>query len=176
MNKTIWLFGLPCSGKTTIAQEFNSRNPDWINIDGDDIRQGLNRDLKYNHLDRFENIRRIREMAKFLNQKGINVIVSVITPGIEMRSAVKSLLKNVIMVYCDCPLENCIRRDVKGMYKQAKEGIINNFTGINSGFDIPENNEYHLRLDTLTNNINQTVNTLEDFIFEQNKNSSKGLR
>lgn len=144
--KTIWLFGLPCSGKTTIAKHLCKEYPWYLRIDGDEIRRGLNYDLGFSKQDRYENIRRIREMAKFLNEKGIYVIVSAITPDEEMRTGIKSIIPESYLVFVDCPIEICKQRDTKGMYKSAELGQIKNFTGIDGVFERPE--KYDLFLET----------------------------
>ena len=141
----IWLIGLSGSGKSTLAnlleQELFRRNVRTYILDGDNIRSGLNKDLTFNDNDRKENIRRIGEVAKLMVDAGSVVITAFITPFEEERRSVKALFApgEYVEIYIDCPVEECEKRDVKGLYKKARTGEISHFTGINSPFEIPQN-------------------------------------
>src|SRR5690606_16396145 len=110
-------------------------------LDGDNIRCGLNSDLKFSHEDRVENIRRIAEVSKLMMDAGLIVIAAFITPFEKDRKMIRSMVgeENFLEVFVDCPLEVCERRDVKGLYEKARKGLIDNFTGINSPYEEPLN-------------------------------------
>lgn len=138
---TLWLTGLSGSGKTTISQaiaeklsEYNI--PTYI-IDGDVLRSGLCKDLGFSLSDRKENIRRAAEVAKILNTNHIVVLCALISPLREDRAIAASIVgeKNFIEIYLSTPLAVCEERDVKGLYKKARAGIIENFTGISSPYE-----------------------------------------
>ncbi len=139
----IWLVGLSGSGKSTLAnlleQELYKRNVNTYILDGDNVRSGLNKDLTFNDTDRKENIRRIGEVAKLMVDAGIVVITAFITPFETERNTLKSLFSegDYYEIYIDCPVEECEKRDVKGLYRKARAGEISHFTGISSPFEIP---------------------------------------
>jgi adenylylsulfate kinase len=136
-GKTIWLFGLPCSGKTTIANALvkHIKTPVEL-LDGDDIRKNLST-LGFSKEDRLDNVRRIRWLCKLLNRNGINVIVSAITPYRQMRDENKAEIENYVEIWVKSPLDVCISRDIKGLYKKAIDGYITNMTGIQDPFEEP---------------------------------------
>ncbi len=141
---TIWFTGLSCSGKSTIANELdkllNKNGYHTMILDGDTIRLGLNKDLKFSNDDRIENIRRIAEVAKLMNDAGLINIVSFISPLEINRIMAKQIIGDkFFLVYVNTSLEECEKRDKKGLYKKARNGEIKDFTGINSPFDIPKN-------------------------------------
>ena len=141
---TIWFTGLSCSGKSTIANELdkllNKNGYHTMILDGDNIRLGLNKDLKFSNDDRIENIRRIAEVSKLMNDAGLINIVSFISPLEINRIMAKQIIgDNFFLVYVSTSLEECEKRDKKGLYKKARNGEIKDFTGINSPFDIPKN-------------------------------------
>ncbi len=143
--KVIWFTGLPCSGKTTLARHFENKllenNIISVVIDGDIVRTGLNKDLGFSANSRFENIRRIAEVSKILIENGIIVIVSLVSPTTELRNMAKEIIgeNDFLEVFVNAPLKVCETRDVKGMYKKARQGIIKEFTGIDSTYEIPQN-------------------------------------
>ena len=148
----IWLTGLSSSGKSTIAlaleeQLFKTKYSSFI-LDGDNIRHGLCKDLSFSIQDRKENIRRISEVSKLFCQAGIITIVSFISPIQEDREFARTLVgpDKFFEVYCNCPLSECERRDVKGLYKKARRGEIKEFTGISSPYEAP--NDPELVIDT----------------------------
>jgi adenylylsulfate kinase len=141
--KVVWFTGLPCSGKTTLAsaleQRLHQQGLRTCVLDGDILRNGLCTDLGFSKQDRDESIRRAAEAAKLLLAAGSTVIVAIIAPLEEQRARVRRIIgsQNLLEVFCRCPLEVCEQRDVKGMYKKARSGIIQEFTGISSPYEIP---------------------------------------
>jgi adenylylsulfate kinase len=139
-TQTIWFTGLPCSGKTTIANALLKKMKAAYNVvtlDGDDIRATLNADLGFTTEDRIENIRRVAHLCQLFNDKDISVLATFVSPTEEIRKIFKDIIKHLKIVFVDCPLDVCIKRDVKGMYKKALDGIIPNFTGISAPFEEP---------------------------------------
>lgn len=159
-GKTIWLFGLPCSGKTTLAKAVIEKYPFFVHLDGDIVRKGLNSDLGFSMEDRAENLRRAKETAKILNQQGINVICTFITPTNEIR---KEISKDFycLWVECDSNLQTCIKRDVKGMYKKALAGELPNFTGVEQRYDSGRQ-KYAILINTDDVPVSDSLKQLED--------------
>ncbi len=149
----IWVYGLSGSGKTTIAialeQSLHERGFLTQILDGDNIRTGINNNLGFSTEDRAENLRRIAEVNKLFINCGVITINCFITPLKENRETIKSIVgaENFFEVFIDTPIEECERRDVKGLYKKARSGEIKNFTGIDSPFEIPENPD--IRVETI---------------------------
>ncbi|PKN12512.1 MAG: adenylyl-sulfate kinase [Deltaproteobacteria bacterium HGW-Deltaproteobacteria-4] len=146
----IWFTGLSGSGKSTIANLLEkcllSEGRHTYLLDGDNVRHGLNRDLGFTEADRVENIRRIAEVAKLMVDAGLIVLVSFISPYRAERRMARELFAEgeFIEVFVDTPLEECERRDPKGLYAKARRGELQNFTGIDSSYEAPENPEIHL--------------------------------
>jgi len=147
----LWFTGLSGSGKSTIANLLEKRlhadgRHTYI-LDGDNVRHGLNRDLGFTEADRVENIRRVSEVAKLLVDAGLIVIVAFISPFRAERQLARGLFDagEFIEVFVDTPLEECERRDVKGLYAKARRGELKNFTGIDSDYEPPHAPEIHLR-------------------------------
>ena len=115
-------------------------------LDGDNVRHGLNRDLGFTDVDRVENIRRVAEVAKLMTDAGLIVLVSFISPFKAERRLARELMEEgeFIEVFVDTPIEECARRDPKGLYRKAKNGEIKNFTGISSPYERPETPDIHL--------------------------------
>lgn len=146
----LWFTGLSGSGKSTIAnvvetEMFKSGLRTYI-LDGDNIRKGINQGLDFTEAGRTENLRRIAEIAKLLVDAGIITLAAFVSPLIKDRDLVKSIVgaENFIEIFVDTSLEECERRDVKGLYKKARAGEIKNFTGINSPFEAPEDPDIHV--------------------------------
>ena len=143
----LWFTGLSGSGKSTIAsileRELHARGAHTYMLDGDNVRHGLNRDLGFTDADRVENIRRVGEVAKLFVDAGMVVICSFISPFRAERQMVRELVDTdeFVEIFVDTSLEECMRRDPKGLYARAKEGKIKNFTGIDSPYEVPENAE-----------------------------------
>jgi bifunctional enzyme CysN/CysC len=140
----LWFTGLSGSGKSTIAsvveRELHARGAHTYMLDGDNVRHGLNRDLGFTDVDRVENIRRVGEVAKLFVDAGLVVLCSFISPFRAERQMVRELVdaEEFVEIFVDTPLEECMRRDPKGLYARAKEGKIKNFTGIDSPYEVPE--------------------------------------
>ncbi len=150
MNKrnkgfTLWFTGLPCSGKSTlaqmVAQELERQGRGVEILDGDVVRTRLTKGLGFSKEDRDENIRRIGFVCKLLSNHGVAAIAAAISPYRTVRDEVRSTIENFVEVYVNAPLEVCIERDVKGMFKKALAGEIKNFTGINDPYEPPLNPE-----------------------------------
>ena len=139
-----WTFG---SGKSTIANQMEmrlfSKGLHSYILDGDNIRNGLNKDLVFSDVDRVENIRRVAEVAKLMSDAGLIVLVSFISPFASEREMVRSLLDEgeMVEIFVDTPLSVCEQRDTKGLYSKARAGLIQNFTGIDGIYEQPEKPE-----------------------------------
>ena len=148
---TLWLTGLSGSCKSTIAQNLEralfDRGQACFILDGDNIRHGLNRDLGFNASDRTENIRRVSEVAKLLNDAGLIVITSFISPYREDREKAREIIGDdrFMELFVDTPLDVCEERDPKGLYKKARAGEIAQFTGIDAPYESPETAELTLK-------------------------------
>lgn len=160
----VWFTGLSGSGKSTLANAleeklFNLGYHTYI-LDGDNVRHGLNKDLGFDEASRIENIRRIGELCKLFIDSGLIVICAFVSPFEKDRAFVRSLLEKdeFIEVFVDIPLEICEKRDPKGLYKKARNGEIQNFTGINSPYEKPINPEIHIQKEDINENV--------DMIFE----------
>jgi adenylylsulfate kinase len=151
---TIWLTGLPSSGKTTLAESVARSLKQWGTpvevLDGDEIRRSLSADLGFSAKDRQEHARRVIFLSKLLSRNGVNVIVPLISPYRETRAQARQELERFIEVYVKCSLEECIRRDVKGLYGRAIRGEITEFTGISDPYEPPESPEVIVETDTLS--------------------------
>ncbi len=164
----LWMTGLSGSGKTTIAQiveaELRSRGLNVERLDGDIVRQGLTSDLGFSKEDRGKNIERVTFVAKLLSRNGVACICSFISPYQSIRDRVRRETSNFIEVFVDAPLDTVIERDVKGLYKKAMAGEIENFTGISDPFEAPANPDIHVRTDRQTplQSANQILAALED--------------
>jgi bifunctional enzyme CysN/CysC len=147
----LWFTGLSGSGKSTIAkqveQALHAAGRHTYSLDGDNLRHGLNRDLGFTDQDRVENIRRVGEVAKLMVDAGLIVLCSFISPFRAERQMVREMLGEgeFIKIFVDTPLEECIRRDAKGLYARAMRGEIPNFTGISSPFERPLNPDIVLK-------------------------------
>ncbi len=143
----LWFTGLSGSGKSTLAHAveehlYNLGISTFV-LDGDNVRHGLCSDLSFNDHDRIENIRRIGELAKLVIEAGIITLTAFISPFKSDRNAARNLVPHgdFLEIYCQCPIETCEQRDVKGLYKKARSGQIPFFTGIDSPYEAPEDPE-----------------------------------
>lgn len=165
--KTLWFTGLSGSGKSTLANEIEKRlfleGKHTMCLDGDNIRLGLNKNLGFAESDRIENIRRIAEVARLMNDAGLIVITSFISPFERDRIMAKEIIgeDRFVEIYVSTPIEECEKRDVKGLYKKAREGKIPHFTGISSPYEAPEN--YNIAIDTS----DMTIEEAADLLMEQ---------
>jgi len=147
----VWFTGLSGAGKSTIAnlveQKLHAEGRHTYVLDGDNVRHGLNRNLGFTEADRVENIRRIAETAKLFADAGLIVLVSFISPYRADRQSARALLEpgEFVEVFVDAPIEECERRDPKGLYRKAREGRIRHFTGVDAPYEAPEAPEIHLR-------------------------------
>jgi adenylylsulfate kinase len=170
-GKVIWLIGLSGSGKSTIAEHLEAKLYDkgllTQVLDGDNIRSGLNNNLSFSDTDRLENIRRISEVAKLFANCGVVTLASFITPTEAIRQMAKDIIgeDKYIEVYVSTSLEACENRDVKGLYDKARQGIIKNFTGIDSVFETPQNPAIIIPTEGFT--VEESVQKLYDFIIEK---------
>ncbi len=142
---TVWFTGLSGAGKTTlsygVAQQLQALGLPVEVLDGDEVRQHLTKGLGFSKEDRDENVRRIGFVAEMLTRHGVIVLVSAISPYRAARQAVRQRIGNFIEVFVDAPLEVCEQRDVKGLYRKARAGLIQHFTGIDDPYEPPEDPE-----------------------------------
>lgn len=149
----IWMVGLSGSGKSTLAKSLEAtlHEQGYLTqlLDGDNLRTGINNNLGFSEEDRLENIRRSAEVSKLFLNCGIITICSLISPTEEIRNLAKNIIgeKDYFEVFVNCPFEVCEARDVKGLYKKARNGEIKNFTGLDSPFEPPSNPALELRTD-----------------------------
>lgn len=147
----LWFTGLSGAGKSTIAHAveelLHQKGYHTFVLDGDNVRHGLCGDLGFSDSDRIENIRRVGELSKLFVEAGVIVLTAFISPFRADRAKARQLLQqDFVEIYCNCPLEVCEERDVKGLYRKARTGEIKHFTGISSPYEEPENPE--LSIDT----------------------------
>lgn len=146
----LWFTGLSGSGKSTIAglveEKLHAMDKRTYLLDGDNVRKGMNRDLGFSDEDRAENIRRIGEMSRLFVDAGIITLSAFISPFFSERQSVRDLLgsRDFVEVFVDAPLSTCEKRDPKGLYQRARDGLIKNFTGIDSAYEVPESPEIHI--------------------------------
>tara|TARA_X000000950_G_scaffold144403_1_gene178720 strand:+ start:464 stop:1048 length:585 start_codon:yes stop_codon:yes gene_type:complete len=163
----LWFVGLSGSGKSTIANGLQTKlfenGFNAIVLDGDNTRLGINKDLGFSNEDRNENIRRVAEISKLFVESGHIVINAFISPFESNRIQARNIISNkdFVEVYIDSSISTCEKRDVKGLYKKARAGEINDFTGISSPFEAP------VKPDTLVKTDEQTLDESIDYLFEQ---------
>ena len=163
----IWLTGLSGSGKTTIAQkltEYFKDNRYIESMDGDEIRKGLSRDLGFSKEDRNEHNRRVIFCTKLLARNGVIVIVALISPYRETRAYAKGEIPNMMEVFVNAPLDVCIERDPKGLYKKALAGEIQQFTGIDDPYEEPLEPDIMVETDkeTVDESVEKILSTARD--------------
>jgi len=156
---TIWFTGLPCCGKTTIANQvavlLKKKGYLVEQLDGDIIRQNFSSDLSFSKKDRDENIKRATFLAKMLSRNNVVVLASFVSPYRKQRRKARKEIKNFVEVFVRCPVKICMKRDVKGMYKKALEGKIQHFTGVDDPYEEPEHPE--LIVDTDIESLDESV-------------------
>jgi adenylylsulfate kinase len=168
LNKAfnLWFTGLPSSGKSTTAEavalELKKYNINTIILDGDILRKGLNSDLGFSKEDREENNRRTIHVSEIIVKSGIPVLTAFISPYSATRRYAKEIIPNFIEVYVDTSIDECIKRDVKGLYAKAKAGEIKNMTGIDDEYQIPLNPD--LVLDTINNNLSKNIDKIIKYL------------
>ncbi len=164
----IWFTGLSGSGKSTIAialeRELQKRGLLCRILDGDNIRSGINNNLGFSAEDRIENIRRIAEIGKLFVDTGIITVAAFISPNNAIREMAANIIgkEDFMEVYISTPIEECERRDVKGLYAKARRGEIKDFTGVSSPFEAPQHPD--LSLDTSVLSVEESVNLLLNLI------------
>jgi adenylylsulfate kinase len=164
---TLWLTGLPCSGKSTLAKAVEEtlleRGLPVEVFDGDEIRTNLTKGLGFSRKDRDTNIRRVGYVCDLLTRNGVVSIAAVISPYQSIRDEVRQSIGRFVEIFVDAPLEKLIERDVKGMYKKAMAGEIKNFTGIDDPYETPEKPEVHLHTDqeSVEESTDKIIKTLE---------------
>ena len=164
----IWFTGLSGSGKSTLAHVVEERLHQagcrTFVFDGDNVRHGLCANLSFSAKDRHENIRRIGEMAKLFTEAGVIALTAFISPFIADRDRVRALVSenDFIEIFCNSPLDVCEQRDIKGLYKKARDGEIKNYTGISSPYEKPEHPD--LELDTAGETVENNVEIVLDYL------------
>ena len=165
---TVWFTGLPCSGKTTVAdvvaERLKERGYRVERLDGDIVRKGLTSDLGFSKEDRDENIKRVTFVAKLLTRNEVAVLATFVSPYRAGRAKTREEIGEFVEVYTRTPVEVCIERDVKGMYKKALAGEISNFTGVDDPYEEPKNPE--LILDTDKESIEESAKKVLDKLVE----------
>lgn len=160
----VWLTGLSAAGKSTIAHAVEKRMFDrgvrTYVLDGDNVRHGISSNLGFTREDRRENLRRIIEVSKLFMDAGILVLAAFISPYRDDRAFIRNSFDgdDFLEVYVRCPVEECEKRDPKGQYRKARDGIIKNYTGISSPYEEPENPE--IVLDTVQMELEECVNLI----------------
>ena len=164
----LWFEGLSGSGKSTLInhldQHLVKNNFHTYVLDGDNLRLSINSDLGFSENDRNENLRRASEVAALMVDAGLLVLAGFITPNEHQRRLIRSKFKEnqFIEIFISTPLEVCEKRDTKGLYKNARDGKINNFTGISSPFEVPQNAD--LTIDTSDKSISECLSTIISFL------------
>ena len=164
----MWFTGLSGSGKSTIANlvelELHKKGIKTYVLDGDNIRKGINKDLTFAPEDRTENIRRIAEIANLMVEAGNVVLAAFVSPYKKDRENVKNILKNsnFVEIYVNTSVEECEKRDVKGLYKKARAGEIKNMTGISAPYEAPEQPDIEIKTEEVS--VKEAVNKIINHI------------
>ncbi|MGF9698173.1 MULTISPECIES: adenylyl-sulfate kinase [Paenibacillus] len=167
-SRTLWFTGLSGAGKSSLAfaleQHLHEQGVRCYVLDGDNVRHGLNRDLGFTAEDRQENLRRIGEVAKLMVDAGLLVLSAFISPHAQDRKMVRDLFEpeDFIEIYVQCSIEECERRDPKGLYKKARSGDIPHFTGISAPYEVPE--EPSLIIDTEQLSLHEAVQEIVRYL------------
>jgi adenylyl-sulfate kinase len=163
---TVWFTGLPCSGKTTIADRLvpiiRDKGKKVERLDGDIVRRGLTRDLGFSKEDRDMNIEIVTFVAKLLTRNDVIVLATFVSPYIARRQKSREEIGEFIEVYVRASIEECIKRDVKGMYQKALRGEIKNFTGVDDPYEEPPNPE--ILVDTDFEAVDESVGKVIDYL------------
>lgn len=168
MNSAVlWIYGLSGSGKTTLSQKvasmFHGVQRQCLILDGDQLRSGLSKDLRFSSDDRTENIRRASEIAKIACSQNILVLAAFITPELRMRSLARDIVHpfKFIEIYLNCNVETCAKRDVKGLYASAAKGTTSNLSGVGSKFEYPDDAD--LVVDTYNSSIQRSAECIWNY-------------
>ncbi|MDY6778861.1 MAG: adenylyl-sulfate kinase [Candidatus Nanohaloarchaea archaeon] len=181
---TLWFTGLPSSGKSTIAkrveEELRGRGIEMHNLDGDNVRKKLHPDLGFTEQERATNNRRVSFIARLLNEHNIGVIVAAVSPFQDARENARDEIEEAgsfIEIFTECPVEVCKERDPKGLYEQAEQGQIDNFTGVNHPYEAPDNPE--ITVNTAEQSpeecVQHVLNRLEDLGVLEERDPHTGL-
>ena len=169
----IWFTGLSGSGKSTVAmgveRELHAQGILCRILDGDNVRAGINNNLGFSAEDRIENIRRIAEIGKLLVQTGVVTLACFVSPTNDIRQMAREIVgeEDFLEVYISTPIEECERRDVKGLYARARKGEVKNFTGISAPFEAPVSPD--IAIDTSKIPLEESVKTLTELIIKRVK-------
>ena len=172
----IWMVGLSGSGKSTLARAIEQRlhEEGFLTqlLDGDNLRTGINNNLGFSEVDRLENIRRAAEVSKLFLNCGAITICSLISPTEQIRNLAKSIIgdEDYFEVYINCPFEECERRDVKGLYKKARNGELKNFTGLDAPFEEPQSPSLEVRTDI--NDLETSLKMIIESVYKKIKISN----
>jgi len=164
---TLWFTGLPCSGKSTLAEiiapELTRRGRTVDILDGDVVRTNLTKGLGFSKEDRTENVRRIGFVAELLTRHGVITLVSAISPYRDVREEIRERVANFLEVYVNAPLSVCEGRDVKGLYRRARSGSLPRFTGVDDPYEEPLSPEVECRtdLETVVDSVSKIVAAIE---------------
>jgi adenylylsulfate kinase len=164
----LWFTGLSGSGKSTIAnvveQKLHKKGIKTFTLDGDNIRKGINKDLTFEPEDRTENIRRIAEVANLMINAGLVTLAAFVSPYKKDRENIRSIVKDVnfVEIFVNTSVEECERRDVKGLYKKARAGEIKNMTGISAPYEAPENPDIEIK--TENESVEAAADRIVDYI------------
>jgi len=157
----LWFTGLSGSGKSTIANAVENalhlKGIHTYTLDGDNVRKGLNNNLSFSPKDRTENIRRITEVANLMIDAGLVVLAAFVSPYKKDREMIRKRVKDVnfVEIFVNTSVEECEQRDVKGLYKKARKGLIKDFTGVNAPYEVPENPD--IQIDTIQVSVSEAV-------------------
>ncbi|MBP1838700.1 adenylyl-sulfate kinase [Formosa algae] len=169
----MWFTGLSGSGKSTIAnvveQKLFQKGIKTYTLDGDNIRKGINNDLTFAPEDRTENIRRIAEISNLMIDAGVVTLAAFVSPYKKDRENIKNIVNddNFVEIYINTSVEECERRDVKGLYKKARAGEIKNMTGISAPYEVPENPAIEIKTEEVT--VEDAANTIIEYILPKLK-------
>ena len=178
---TVWLTGLPCAGKSTIANALAERllgeGRQVEVLDGDVIRRHLSHGLGFTREDRDCHVRRVGFVANLLSRNGVVVIAALVSPYRAVRDEVRATIGRFVEVYVDCPASECERRDVKGMYEKARAGALPHFTGVDDPYERPEQCEVtlHTNLETVEQSTGAILSALRKLGYAQDEASSPVL-
>mgnify|MGYP001121168905 CR=1 FL=1 len=165
---TAWFTGLPCCGKTTVADRvadiLRMKGYKVERLDGDIVRKDLTSDLGFTKEDRDQNIKRVTFVAKLLTRNGVAVLATFVSPYRERREKTRKEIGNFIEIYTKCPVKICIKRDAKGMYKKALAGEIKNFTGVDDPYEEPLEPEIVINTgtETIEESVDKVLHKLEE--------------